>query len=378
MTTNTNMQTVRTGFRRVARVDVHDPDTGAARLVFDELLELVERPRVQASSLSLAEAASIPNTLEALEDDSHAVLFGKGNKLLADLVVDAFLVASLPTRKPFECPATRLARGLGAGVCLRLQRCPNVGAVLAVVGEVLPLKRMSCGISSDLTQPEVNAEGGVNIRIGRQVGCVFFDLNIKVVSVFAPFLERGTGRLLPLQALSLELAQPKRENTTTIQQAQTDELILHIQLEDTAVVINRRRLELAMPRLGVGQSRGDPSNSTNCQISRQAKLLAHVAVAAFMQIVLAMLLVLIAPISHKVAGLGKRFKRRVKTSGRRWRNHQSARKSTDCFHTPKYSESSFTTHSLRFRPAQGGQAARRRSNRYPSPGLSRGSHARSL
>ena len=188
------MQTVRTGLRCVAWVDAHDPDTGATCFVFDELLQLVERPRVQTSSLPSTELAPIPNALEAFKDDGQPMLLGKGNKLLADLVVDPFLVASLPTRKPFECPATRLA-------CL-----------------------------------------------------------------------------------------------------------------------------------------------------------------------LAMLLMLVAPISHKVAGLGKRIQRRVNTSGRRWRNHQPARKSADCFHTHKYGESSFTTLPLRFRPAQGGQAARRRSNRYPSPG----------
>ena len=98
-----------------------------------------------------------------------------------------------------------------------------------------------------------------------------------------------------------------------------------------------------MPRLGVCQSRGYPSDSTDSQISRQAKLIAQVAVAAFVQIVLPMLLMLVAPISHKVTGLGKRFKRRLKTCGYLRRNHQLAREGADRFHIPKYKENNFTT-----------------------------------
>ncbi|MXW80927.1 MAG: hypothetical protein F4Z57_18475 [Gemmatimonadetes bacterium] len=44
---------------------------------------------------------------------------------------------------------------------------------------------------------------------------------------------------------------------------------------------------------------------------------------------------LIAPISHKVAGLGKRFKRRLKARRYLGRNHQLARKGADRFHALK-------------------------------------------
>ena len=93
------------------------------------------------------------------------------------------------------------------------------------------------------------------------------------------------------------------------------------------VGLNRlcRVLALAIPR-------GHPSNSTDRQVGRQTKLLTHIAVAALMQIVLAMLLMLIAPISHKVAGLGKRFKRSPQGASLLGRNHQLARKGADRFH----------------------------------------------
>ena len=335
LTTDTNMQAIRAGLGRVARIDIHDPDASTTCLVLDELLELVERPRVEATPRPFAEPASIPNTLEAFEDDGQPMLLGKGNKLLADLVVDPFLMASLPTRKPFECPATRLARELAAGICLRLQPRSYVGAVLAVVGKVLPLKLVSCGISGNVAQPEVNAEGGCNILILGRLGCVLFYLHVKVKAMLPSSLERRTGRLLARERLPLEVAQRQREDATAIQQTQADRLALHIELENASIVVDTGRLELTMPRLGVCQSRGYPSNSTDGQVSRQAKLLTQGAVAAFVQIVLPVLFMLIPPISHKVTGLGKRFKRRLKARRcLRW-NHQLAREGSDRFHTSK-------------------------------------------
>ena len=46
--------------------------------------------------------------------------------------------------------------GLSQGIEIprvRLQRRSYIGAVLAVVGKVLPLKLVSCGISGDVAQP---------------------------------------------------------------------------------------------------------------------------------------------------------------------------------------------------------------------------------
>ena len=100
LTTNTYMQAVGTGLGCVARVDRHDADASTSRLVFDELLQLVEGPRVQASPLSFAEPIPIPNAFKHLKDDGQPMLFGVGDQMLANGVVDLFLVASLPTGKP--------------------------------------------------------------------------------------------------------------------------------------------------------------------------------------------------------------------------------------------------------------------------------------
>ena len=341
--TNTHMQAVGTGLGCVARINRHDADASTSRLVFDELLQLVEGPRVQASPLSFAEPTPIPNAFKHLKDDGQPMLFGVGDQMLANGVIDLSLVASLPTRKPFECPAAGFACLLAVGICLRLQPRSDVGAVEAIVGEVLPLKLVSCGIRGDMPKPQVHAEGALYLVVLGRVGRFVFHLNVKVKTVFPSSLERRTGGLLSGECLPLEVAQSQREDATPIDQAQADGLARHIQLEDAGVVVDAGGLEPAVPRLGIGHPRGNPSNSTDRQVGRQTKLLTHIAVAALMQIVLAMLLMLIAPISHKVAGLGKRFKRRLKARRYLGRNHQLARKGADRFHALKYSDFIFIT-----------------------------------
>ena len=343
MTTNTHTQAVSTGLGRVARVNGYDAHAGVLCLVLDELLKLVEGPRVEGPSLPLTEPTSIPNTLEAFKDDGHPVLFGVGDELLADGVVDQFLMASLPTGEPFEHPATSFARLLTTGVCLRLQRRPDAGAVEAVVGEVLPLKLMSCGIGGNVADTQVNAERIFYLVILGRFGCFVFYLNVKVIAILAPLLERGTGRILTLKSLTLKVTQGQREDATTINQAQADGLALHIELEDAGVVVNAGGPELTMSRLGLSQTGSYASDSTDCEVGRQAKLLAYVAVASLVQVVLSVLIMLVAPISHKVAGLGKSLKRRVNTGRHLRRHNQLTRKGVNRFHAHKYNDYNFIT-----------------------------------
>ena len=326
------MQAVGTGYGRVARVNMQYAHAGGLCLVLDQLLELAERPRVEGAALAPAEPATVPDAFEHLKDDGQAVLFGVGDKLLADRVVDSFLVASLPTRKPFECPTTCFARLLAAGVCLRLQPRPDVGAAMAIVGEVLPLKRMSCRIGGNVADAQIHAQCIVNLIVVGRVGCFLFYLNVKVIAALATFLEGGRGWVLTGQPFSLEVAQQERTLETTIEQTQADHLGFDVELEDASVVVDARGLEPAVPRLGLGQPGCNPSDSTDRQVGRQTKPFTYVAVAALMQIILAMLFVFVAPISHEVAGLGKRLKRRVNTSRYRRRNRQATREGTYRFH----------------------------------------------
>ena len=99
LTTDTHMQAVGTGLGCVARVNRHDADASPSRLVLDELLQLVECPRVQASPLSFAEPTPIPNAFKHLKDDGQPMLFGVGDQILANGVVDLFSGSVAPDRK---------------------------------------------------------------------------------------------------------------------------------------------------------------------------------------------------------------------------------------------------------------------------------------
>ena len=156
------------------------------------------RPTSASVAVSFAEPTPIPNG--HLKDDGQPMLFGVGDQMLANGVVDLFLVASLPTGKPFECPAAGFARLLAVGVCLRLQPRSDVGAVEAIVGEVLPLKLVSCGIRGDMPKSQVHAEGALYLVVLGRVGRFVFHLNVKVKTVFPSSLERRTGGLLPASA----------------------------------------------------------------------------------------------------------------------------------------------------------------------------------
>ena len=355
MTTNPYMQAVSASLRSVAWVNIHNANTGPASLILNGLLELVECPRVQSATLAFAKTTTLADALEALKDNGQAVFSCEIDKLLADSVVDLFLVASLPTGKPFECPATRFACALAAGVCLRLQRRSDVGTSLAVVGEVLPLKLVSCGIGGNMPKPQVHTERFADLFIGRRVGGLFFYLNIKVVTILSSALECGTGGLLTGQSGPLEVAQFERKDAATVQQPQTDGLALHVELKNASVIVDTGRFKLTVPRFLVGQARSYSSDGTNREISRQAKLLAHGMVTALVQIVLAMTLVLIAPICHKIAGRGKRFHRRVYTRGHRRRNYELTRECANRFHAYKHSELFFIMKGLSFKDTQGSQ-----------------------
>ena len=333
------MQAVSARFRCVARIDVHDADAFALGLILDELLQLVECPRVETSALSLAESATVADTFERFKDNRQAVVAGEHYQLLTDFVVDLFLVATFPTRKPFERPATSLSGLLVAGVCLRLQAGPHVGAVLAIVGQVFTLKLMSYGITSDRAETQVNAKRVFSV-LGRWR--VFFDLNIQVIG--APLAREGSRlRGLSGQSFALKVAQLHGEDAAPVEQADGNGFGFNVELENAGVVVNRGGLESAVSRFGVGQSGRDPCNGADGQVGTETELFAHVAVAALVQVVLAMALVVIAPIGDEVASVGKRRHRRVDALSHPRGNDEFARESAYRFHVFEYGELYFTT-----------------------------------
>lgn len=109
----------------VRRIDVHQRDACPARLVLNELPELVEGPGVERDPLGLAEPYPLPDSAQVFQGDAGRGAFSLGHDLFRDDVVDVrgvprFLAAPVLEPSP---------GGLGA---LGLQLLPQVELPLTV------------------------------------------------------------------------------------------------------------------------------------------------------------------------------------------------------------------------------------------------------
>src|SRR5215475_9788676 len=80
--TDTQMQTPRTGLRRVPWVDIYDLHSHSRRLVADHPLQLGKTPGVNAFRL-----AGLSNPVEVFQDDPLIIRFRVSHDLFADAVI---------------------------------------------------------------------------------------------------------------------------------------------------------------------------------------------------------------------------------------------------------------------------------------------------
>src|SRR5215470_15725596 len=97
--TDTQMQTSRTGLRRVPRVYINDFHSRTGRLVADHPLKLGKTPFVNAFRL-----AGLANPVEVFQDDPLIVRFRVGHNLFTDAVVGVRDKTPLTTRDTLERP----------------------------------------------------------------------------------------------------------------------------------------------------------------------------------------------------------------------------------------------------------------------------------
>src|SRR6516225_2314432 len=102
--TDTQMQTSRTGLRRVPRVDINDLHSLPGRLVADHPLQLRKAPGVNAFRF-----ARLTNPVEVFEDDPLIVRFRVSHDLFADAVIGVRDKTPLTTRDTLERPFGALA-----------------------------------------------------------------------------------------------------------------------------------------------------------------------------------------------------------------------------------------------------------------------------
>src|SRR6516165_10715030 len=97
--TDTQMQTSRTGLRRVPWVDINDLHS---RLVADHLLKLGETPFVNAFRL-----AGLTNPVEVFQDDPLIIRFRVSHDLFADTVIGVRDKTPLTARDTLPAPVWR-------------------------------------------------------------------------------------------------------------------------------------------------------------------------------------------------------------------------------------------------------------------------------
>ena len=343
------MQALRAHLRSPSGIDGNyfNPSTG--RFVLDKLSKLVERPGVVQSTLGFAKTPIRPfaDTCQIFQSDSLLLLFGLFDNVLACLMVDPRLVAAFFAGKPFEDAARIFARRLCALVCLRLEGTAYLVPFQPVSIQRLTTHRGPIGKRSNVLDTQVDAQrAGCLQRIGQR----FLDLDVKEVT-FLLFDQRGRGGILAGQCLELEVAHLQRDPHPAIQQGKADAPVLFMEAEDPRIVINTGRLKGAVPRLGLTQSRRNPSNDPDRQIGRQAKSFPDRPVTSLVQVVLTRDMLLAPPGGNPVAGVRKSLDCGVYRFGLVRRGNQLTRNRSDSFHTLKYSEHPFNRQEVfRFLP----------------------------
>src|SRR5215813_8330149 len=100
--TDTQMQTSRTGLRRVPWVDINDLHSLPGRLVADHPLQLRKAPGVNAFRF-----ASLTNPAQVFKDDPLIIRFRVGHDLFADAVISVRDKTPLTTRDTLPAPVWR-------------------------------------------------------------------------------------------------------------------------------------------------------------------------------------------------------------------------------------------------------------------------------
>src|SRR6516165_3767214 len=147
--TDTQMQTSRTGLRRVPRVYINDLHPLPGRLVADHPLQLRKAPGVNAFRF-----ARLTNPVEVFEDDPLIVRFRVGHDLFADAVIGVRDKTPLTTRDTLERP-------FGALATVGLERSSRPFVAGFFVANILRHVELLVRRNSHATEAEIDAEAAL-------------------------------------------------------------------------------------------------------------------------------------------------------------------------------------------------------------------------
>ena len=144
--TDTQMQTSRTGLRRVSWVDIYDLHSRLGRLVADHLLKFGETPFMNAFRL-----ARLTNPVEVFEDDPLIVRFRVSHDLFADAVI------GVRDKTPLTARDTR-KRPFGALTAVGLERSSSPFVAGFFVANILRRVELPVRCHSHAVEAEIDAE----------------------------------------------------------------------------------------------------------------------------------------------------------------------------------------------------------------------------
>src|SRR5499427_5720310 len=144
--TDTQMQTSRTGLRRVPRVYINDLHSRPGRLVADHPLKLGKTPLVNAFRL-----AGLTNPAQVFQNDLLIVRFRVSHDLFADAVIGVRDKTSLTTRDKLE-------RSFGALAAVGLERSSRPFVAGFFVANVLRRVELIVRCHSHPVEAEIYAE----------------------------------------------------------------------------------------------------------------------------------------------------------------------------------------------------------------------------
>src|SRR5262252_1050510 len=144
--TDSQMQTSRTGLRRVTRVDINDLHSLPGRLVVDHLLKFGKAPGVNAFRF-----ARLTNPVEVFEDDPLIVRFRVGHDLFADAVIGVRDETPLTARDTLE-------RSFGALTAVGLERSSRPFVAGFFVADILRRVELPVRCHSHAVEAEIYAQ----------------------------------------------------------------------------------------------------------------------------------------------------------------------------------------------------------------------------
>ena len=254
-----NKTTSRTGSRGISGVNKFDNHPCESSFVGDKLAELVERPRVLLSPLTLPNRGSVSDTAQILKSNTSSSVFSLCNNPLANCVIDICSKASFLLRTLFKQSFRRFRT-------VRLKFRPHLGVSLSKTTDGRTGVESPIRVGSDVLDTQVYAQKAIRLIWGRLGG---INHNCQVKNTIT---ESKVGlSYLSIKSSFLISTNPDRDKLATLKSKNRD-LIQSLPREDALVIDHSRvgledRLNRAVSFVGFR----DFTNSTDSHLGRKPK-----------------------------------------------------------------------------------------------------------